>query len=409
MRTLCLFLTVSVLCVSAVVGQTAANAPLTVALIGDAGTRGAALRGCASLLDNMRTGEHDGGRCSLLLFLGDTFGETGLNVPRNDVPHEVGATLGLFHATIADLGAKWVHAVPGESEYYRRKAVEKTALFGLVTMSEWPVGLTDQGVKRATEQGEWSFHARWPSSLMLPTGAGPSDSAEFIFFDSALLLRGEPQGWNVVLDSLRTLLRESSVRRTTAWHVLVSHHPLVSAGTHGGFTEWNDEDSVVEHVTGCDRDSNAFGYVKNWIDPEDLCTDRYHAYVDSITSIIARSGLHFQLQLASHDKSLQLLQAGGTPGMPDVVVISGASAEGEIVDQPDPARRRFTASQKSNEGRSLTGFAQLTWGMDGVKISFFNSRNGDAIMMGGGMTTFRIGNDGLIAPGTASSHGEAHE
>ena len=364
--------------------------PLTIAVLGDAGQRGAILRGNAGLLDNMRTGQHDGGRCGVLVFLGDAFGATGLNVPASDIDGEVNSTLGYFRPVMQDIGPGNIHGIPGEADYYARMAVENTALFGLITMSEWPVGLSDRGVQRAAALPEWRFHAHYPCSAFYPAGDGTQDSVELIFFDSALLMRTSPPGWGGVLDSLRRLLHAPG--RKAEWRILFTHHPLRSAGEHAGFTVWNDEDSTVERVTGCDRDSNAFRYVRNWIDPEDLCTDRYRAYCDSLGSIIGAPGSRIQVVLSSHDRSLQMLPPeGGLPAQ----IVSGCGSQTDLVRLPVPPVL-FTAGRKTENGRSLPGLVQLRWERGRVAVVFYNERNGERVDMGGGKRAFSMGRDGDI-------------
>ncbi len=396
-RAACL-LAVSVLGFATVRAQRGLDAqPLTVVALGDAGKHGASLRSCASLLENMRTGQHDGGRCNLLLFLGDNFGDTGLNVAGSDVESEAQSTLGLFRPTLNDLSRSRVHGIPGESEYFARRAVEKTALFGLITMSEWPVGVSDKGVRRSSALPEWTFHAGVPSIATYPASDGTMDSVQFVFFDSALLLRTTTATWSPVLNHLRALLVESARHPGVAWRILVTHHPFVTLGEHGGYTVWNDEDSSVDYATGCDRDSNAFRFVQNWIDPEDLCTERYVAYVDSVSSILAVSGLQFQIQLSSHDQSMQLLRREHRHGAPPLIIVSGASSEGGRVALSSPPES-FTAGRRSDAGISLKGFAQLRWKKGEVEATFFNAKNGDRIDMGGGIESFLIDRDGTVRP-----------
>jgi hypothetical protein len=366
--------------------------PLTLAAFGDGGERGAVLRGNAGLLDNMRTGQHDGGRCGVLVLLGDMFGETGLNVPAPEVDGEVGSTLGCLRPVLQDIGTANVHAIPGETDYYARKAVEKTALFGLITMSEWPVGLSDRGVRRAAARPEWRFHAREPAAAVYAAGDGTRDSVELLFFDSALLMRTSPASWTPVLDSLRSLLRSSAARPGVGWRILCTHHPLRSVGEHAGYTVWNDEDSTVERVNACDKDSNAFGFVRNWIDPEDLCTDRYREYGDSLRSIIALSGARVQVVLSAHDRSLQILEPGD--GLP-VQIVSGCGSGTACVRLPVPPLA-FTAGRKLESGRSLPGLVQLRWENGGLTVVFYNERNGERVAMGGGRTSFLIDKQGAL-------------
>ncbi|MGA9117825.1 MAG: hypothetical protein WB699_00535, partial [Bacteroidota bacterium] len=366
---------------------------LTVVALGDAGERGSILRGNASVLEAMRTGDNDGGDPSVLVFLGDDFGPTGLNVPVSAVSGEVQATLGFFRPLMEKLGQDNIHGIPGETEYYSQKAVETTALFGLIKLSEWPVGLSDRGVQRATEQRLWRYHAHFPASAVYPANDGSRDSVQMIFLDTGLLLRTRPQTWTAALDSLRSILAVAKSRPGVAWHVLYTHHPLVSYGEHGGYTEWNDEDSTVDYMPGCDKDSNAYRYVRNWLDPEDLCADRYVSYRDSLESIIAASGVTVQIQISSHDQSLQLIDRNSASGVPHVQIISGCGSKSGMAKIAP-----YTAARKANGGNSLTGFVQVRWQAGSAVVTFFNEHNGDRIDMGGGATAFRVDQSGHLTP-----------
>jgi len=384
-------------CAAAAFGQSPSPS-LTIVTMGDAGDRGGILRGNAKLLDDMRTGQHDGGRCNVLVLLGNDFGETGLNVPKDDVSGALNGTLGFFRNVMSDIGAENVHGVPGESDYYARKAVEKTALFGLITLSEWTVGLSDRGVQRAAESRDWSFHYHYPAAAFHAIAPGSPDSVELFFFDSALLLRTPAHSWGGALDSLRKILAVSRLHPGVRWRLFFVHHPLASAGEHGGYSIWNDEDSTTQYVSGCDRDSNAYGYVKNWLDPEDLCTDRYRAYTDSIAECVRNSGVVIQAFLSAHDRSLQLLSSGDPSswrkGVPPIQIISGCGSETTIVEISAPPNV-YTAGQRNSNGLSLGGFVQLKWRDGGMVVTFFNERNGDVVNMGG-KTEFVVREDGTI-------------
>ncbi len=381
-----------VLCAGGVTLASAQPAPpLTVLALGNAGERGSILRGNAGLVAAMLSGDHNAGVPEMLLFLGDDFGETGLNVPLSDVESEANATLGFFRDAAQRLGRDHVLGIPGETEYYSQKAVETTALFGLISVSRWPIGVSDRGAERAMLRPEWTYHAHFPASMIVPTNATANDSVQFIFVDSGILLRTRVETWTPILDSLRHLLADAHRRTSVRWHVLCVHHPFVSYGEHAGYAYWDEEDSTVHSMTGCDKDTNAFRFVHNWLDPEDLCTDRYRAYVDSLESIIAASGVNFQLQLSAHDESLQLIDRNPLHGNPRVQVISGC---GSVAAHAKIGR--FTASRKENRGISDAGLVQLRWSEDGIMVTFYNERNGDKVNMGDGTTGFRITDAGAL-------------
>ena len=373
---------------------------LTLLAIGDAGENGRTLRANATTMTEMLTGVNDGGVFDLLLFLGDNFYETGLNVPVNDVEGKVKDVLGPFREIFAILDRSRVHAIPGNHDYYRTMALETSALFGLVSISELPVGHAGRGNERAREIPSWTYHAVMPASIVLPLPGGSREAAEIFFVDSALPLRSDPAAWHPALDSLARLLRRSAANTSVAWRVLAFHHPIVSMGQHGGYSVWNDETRAVEYLSNCDKDSNAVAFLKNWLDPQDLCAERYRQYVDSLRGTIHRGKAKIHLALSGHDHSLQLLRSPDPAGCalcPDVHVISGAGSRPSRVASPRPPSV-YTAldSTASKPGLSQAGFAQLRLTPQSIRVVFFSGKKAERIDMGGGVTEFRVDREGRL-------------
>jgi hypothetical protein len=395
------FLTVPASACGTVLSEEDSREPLIVIAIGNAGTSGSILRGNSSYISEMYTGQHDAGRFQALLFLGDNFTPTGLNVPAASVPGEIASSLGPFKEPMEGLGKARVHAIPGEHDYYARNALESSVFFGLIKHQEGPSGMSDKGNMREAEIPGWTYHHGLPGRLTLPLVSGSADSAEFIFFDSGRLLRSEPSTWRPVLDSLRWLLVAEREQRGIDWRILCTHHPLASVGEHGGYSVWNDDEKVVEYLTPCDRDSNPSEWVKNWLDPEDLCTSRYQQYIDSLTAAIRFGGVPVQAVLSAHDRSLQLLDTGmpgaNYPDCPRVQIISGAGSETGRVKFPVPPHE-FTAALRlpSDEGLSAPGFVQMCFSQERVRLHFYSGKSGNAIDMGGGQTEFWIDREGKL-------------
>lgn len=136
----------------------AAGDPLTVIALGDAGDNTSALRACGTYVTNMHVGQHDAGKFGMLLFLGDNFYPTGLNIPIDDVPRKIESTLEPFKIPLQELGRSNVHALAGNHDYYARYAIETSVFFGLVKIEEAPVGLTDRGNRRAAAIETWTYH-----------------------------------------------------------------------------------------------------------------------------------------------------------------------------------------------------------------------------------------------------------
>jgi hypothetical protein len=369
--------------------------------LGDAGEAGSALRACGSYVTDMHTGRHDGGAFDAMIFLGDNFYNIGLNGPLKDVDGKVKDVLGRFRVPLADLGKANVHAIAGNHDYYARNLLETSLLFGLISIADGPIGLTDRGNQRAAALKEWTYYHRLPGEATYPLVPGSRDSAQFIFFDSALPLRTDPTTWHPALDSLAKLLAASRERSGVLWRILCVHHPIYTVGEHGGYSVWNDETNTVDYLTQCDKDSNAMGWVKNMLDPEDLCADKYRQYLDSLRAVVHASGVRLQLSLAGHDHSLQLLHYPDRDteinGWPDVHVVSGAASKPSLVKLPNPPRE-FTSAQTDpkDEGESVPGFVQLRFEGERLRIAFFNARSGDWLDMGGGTKEFWLNNAGNL-------------
>ncbi len=374
--------------------------PLTVLALGDWGDNTSVLRACGTYVTNMHVGQHDAGKFGVLLFLGDNFYPTGLNIPVDNVPGKIESTLEPFKTPLQELGRANVHAVAGNHDYYARYAIETSVFFGLVKIEEAPVGLTDRGNRRAAAIESWTYHYGLPGQAVYPREPGSRDSVQFIFIDSAVPLRTPVALWSPALDSLRRILEAGRLRPGIVWRVLCAHHPFSSVGEHGGYSVWDDDARNVEYLTSCDKDSNALGWLKNSFDPEDVCTDRYRAYMDSLRSAIRAGGVKIHLALAAHDHSLQLLNLPGIdPGspLPAVQIVSGAACDPTVVRFPAPPAI-YTAAQTapSQKGESLPGFVQLRFEKDRVRAVFYNANNGDPIDMGGGKKEFYIGVNGQL-------------
>jgi Calcineurin-like phosphoesterase len=376
--------------------------PLTVLALGDGGEGGSLLRACGSYASDMYTGRHDGGMFDAMIFLGDNFYNTGLNIPADDVESEVSKVLGPFKVPMLGLGRAHVHAIAGNHDYYARNLVRGSYLFGLISFEEVPVGITNRGNEREAALENWTYHYNMPAQATYAIAPGESDSVQFIFLDSALPLRTDPSVWAPALDSLRRLLAVSRIKSGTTWRVLCSHHPFYSVGEHGGYSVWNDEDRDVEYLTNCDKDSNSLAWLLNSFDPEDLCAEKYRQFGDSVKSIVHSSGVRLQLTLSGHDHSLQLLnypdKDSEFPEFPGVHVISGAASKQTRVKLPNPPFE-YTAAQTDpkKEGESLGGFVQLQFQQRKLRIRFFNGKSGDWIDMGGGKKEFWMNVEGSLS------------
>ena len=397
------------LCVASFVGcsheknlqQTDVPVPLTLIAIGDAGESGSALRGNATYINEMYTGEHDGGKPDAMVFLGDNFYPTGLNLPSDEVQSKIKKILGPYRTVFEGLGRANVHAIAGNHDYYARNALETSILFGLIDIAAGPTGISDKGNERERNVEWWTYYYKMPAEVVYPISTGSKDSVQLLFYDSSLPLRTEPTTWRPALDSLRRTLAKSAQRAGIAWRVLCQHQPWYSLGDHGGYSVWDDEKMEVTRLSDCDKDSNALGWLVNSFDPEDLCAPKYQAQIDSLRSVIHESGAKVQVVLSGHEHALQLLsypdRHPGCAFCPTVQIVSGAGAKAEPVKLPSPPNE-YTASQRAKEGVSLTGFVQLKFEFEKARIVFYNSANGDMIDMGGGKKEFWVRRNGNLLP-----------
>jgi hypothetical protein len=373
--------------------------PLTVVALGDAGQPGGVARATSHLLADMYSGRHDGGVFDVMIFLGDNFLPTGLNVPPGDVEGRVKETLAPYKVPMEALGRDHVLAIPGEHDYYARNAIETSALFGLIKIAEFPTGLSGRGNERAREIAGWTYHHAFPGEAVFPLSPGSNDSVQFVLIDSALPLRSPPRVWTPALDSLGRLLARSRSRPGITWRILCMHHPFRSLGEHGGYSFWNEERHGVDFVSPCDRDSNAVGWIRNLLDPEDLCTERYDAFMRSLRRVIHESGVKIPVVLSAHDRSMQLLDlpadTSGCAECPSVQIISGAASLPSIVREAAPPHEFTSASGvPSKQGVSAGGCVQLTFHPDLLHVVFFDAARITPADMGGGRTAFDLTTDG---------------
>jgi hypothetical protein len=184
------------------------------------------------------------------------------------------------------------------------------------------------------------------------------------------------------------------------WRVLAQHHSWYSVGEHGGWSQWDDEQRTVKHIPNCDKDSNVVEWFVNTLDPQDPCAEKYRAFVDSLRSVIQSSGVKIHFTLSGHEHSLQLLsyevRDSKTSYCPKIFVISGAGAKATKVKSPSPETGEFTAPQRSKNGESHSGFVQLKFDRERVRLVFFNSENGDSLDMGTGRKEFWIDKNGEL-------------
>lgn len=372
--------------------------------IGDAGAKNEILENNAKAITEQFKRQPFGA----LLFLGDNFYLTGLNINadkdfRQEVPKKINEVLGPFREVMRGLGRQKVHAVAGNHDYYKHLVVDRSFILGLFSIEALPVGITNKGNQRADTIASWTYHYGLPQQAFFQTERQTKDSLQIIFFDSAIFLRTQPHTWRPYLAQFHHLLVSTKNRPQIKWRLLAMHHPLYTLSEHGGYSEWDAETQTVNYVNRCDPDSDAVSYVYNTVDPEDLCTPRYRAYHDSVLTTIQRSGVRVQMALSGHDHALQFLYYptlnADCENCPKIYVVSGAGAKENQVKSPSPSRGEFTCPDNTpqRQGKSQSGFVRLDFQAGNLRVRFFSGKTRREIDMGGGRKEFLIKPDGILA------------
>jgi hypothetical protein len=164
-----------------------------------------------------------------------------------------------------------------------------------------------------------------------------------------------------VLDSLKTVLRSDSTRRV----VLMSHHPLASAGEHGGFFS---EDTKMYPLTG----------LKSWLrvplpmigsvyvaaremglSEQDLSSPSYSRMIRSIMGTFSKT--EPLIYAAGHDHDLQVLQF---EGIPKYQLVAGSGIFGHVSNVSKVSATRYAKAE--------SGYMRLRAWEDGrIRLTVF--------------------------------------
>ena len=346
--------------------------------IGDTGEKSDILENNAKTLRRMLAEDS----FQVMVMLGDNFYPIGLNVPEHEVDEKISEVLSPLYEVMRPLRRENVHALSGNHDYYAFLAVSKSLFFGLVNIEEGPYGIDSRGNRReANRIPEWTYHYGLPRDRLY----GPIDRRiQMIFFDSAILLRTRTEEWSAALDSLSRLLLRHKQDANVRWRILFAHHPFYSLGPHGGYSVWDDSAMAVKYLNPCSLDSNSIGYTLNVLDHQDLCAPRYQAYVDSVPTVIARSGVRVQLVVAGHEHNLQLLyypdKDRACAECPKVHIVSGAGAIANEVKSPVPGREwTWPVNTPEARGRSRYGFVRFDLKGESLRVRVFDGKSGELL------------------------------
>jgi hypothetical protein len=243
-------------------------------------------------------------------------------------------------------------------------------------------------------------HEYWPLDPEKPGGP----EIHVVFFDSASLVRaaencgqrklkcpGVPVDEDNPEDPLSCVRAEAALCRLqehldsekehsdVRWRVFVAHHPFWTVGAHGGYA-WSAIDGEAVWTNLCSKSVDPQGWFKNTqFDPEDACSHGWKWYLDQL-AVVMKGRPPFDLAIAGHDHSLQLIQPGGREPSPlaRVQVVSGAGCKSAVVrgpgtrQKPLPALDRVYTASAGGEGESKTGFASLRFYPERVELQFFS-------------------------------------
>lgn len=188
-----------------------------------------------------------------------------------------------------------------------------------------------------------------------PAATDLPGNAHLVFIDTEWLLRKPEQRCGTAdafYERLADDLRANRDRRI----IVLSHHPLVSGGPHGGNVAPLEEGPFVYYLA---RKSGASA--------QDLSSGRYAGMVRRIREAIAASGAEPLAAAAGHDHTLQVISMSG-PGAPAFQLVSGAGSKSE-------RSRRIDGTRYATDG---FGYMRLDFFTDSVTLTVFRRPVDDA-------------------------------
>jgi hypothetical protein len=318
-----------------------------------------------------------------------------------------------------------------------REALEKTAATQEAPQSQ---GAPAKPVQ-APKPWRWRYHFDLPKHEYWPIDPTRPDSPEIhvIFFDSASIVRAaencgqralkcpgvrvdedDPENplscirAQAALCRLKEHLDSEKDRPSVRWRVFVAHHPFWTVGAHGGYS-WSAVEGEAVWADQCSKATDPQGWFKNMqFDPEDECAPGWQWYVRQLAALM-KDRKPFDIVLAGHDHSLQLLQPSeeGSGGLARLQIISGAGAKTSVVRGPGARKkpgtlleRVYTASA-GTQGESRPGFVGLRFYSNRIHVQFFEGWKTlaaagmappDEAKFWQGKSCFVVDHDGLIDP-----------
>lgn len=190
---------------------------------------------------------------------------------------------------------------------------------------DWADGASlDDGREAIARQREWVERmAEGRDVRFLPDDGCPGPATEdigdvvhLVFIDTEWLLRAPDARCGTAAEFYERLADDLRANRDRPV-VMLSHHPLVSGGPHGGHVAPLDRGPLVYYLA-----------VKSGVLRQDLGSRAYTAMRRGIHDAIAASGAPPLVHAAGHDHTLQIIRMGGA-GDPRYQLVSGALAKTE--------------------------------------------------------------------------------
>jgi hypothetical protein len=277
----------------------------TLFLLGDGGEDTPARRDVlAHLAQNIRSVASEAGGPVTVVFLGDNIYDDGVRA--EFVEEDVEKLRGQIEALGRFPNVRGVF-VPGNHDWANGRSAAE-GLAAILRQRDGIERLADgRNVELLPDDG-------CPGPVSEPLG----DVAHLVFFDSEWLLRepgsrcGTPEAF---YRRLRQELEASRDRRV----IVMSHHPLVTGGPHGGNVAPFQRGPLLYYLA-----------VKTGTSIQDRASGAYSAMADRLTQAFVASGAPPLIQAAGHDHNLQVIRLPEPDGS-GYQLVSGAAAKSSNV------------------------------------------------------------------------------
>ena len=285
----------------------------TLFLLGDGGEDNAARRDVlVHLAENISAVAADGsGPPVVVAFLGDNIYDDG--VREEFVNEDVAKLRGQIFSLGQSPNVKGVF-VPGNHDWATGRSDEK----GLAAVLR-----QRDGIERFSEGRD---------VRLLPADGCPGpvsqhlgDAVHLVFFDSEWLLR-EPDDHCGPPEDFYRRLQEELEANSDRQVIVMSHHPLVTGGPHGGNVGLFEHGPLVYYLS-----------TKAGVSIQDRASPAYSNMAQRLEGAFAASGAPPLIQAAGHDHNLQVIGLSQASGS-DYQLVSGSASRNSNVRRVDGTR-----------------------------------------------------------------------